>query len=170
MLTASLSLGIVLLMMLGELAVSRRNERALREAGAIEPPDDVIETMRWAYPAAFAVMAIEGAVTGPPPPTVIAAGAAVLIAAKGLKAWAILTLGERWSFRVLVLPGAPLVKSGPYALMRHPNYIAVAGELVGMAVLVGARFSGPVATFLFTLLLRARTKVENRALGYPPCS
>ena len=67
-----------------------------------------------------------------------------------------------------MLPGAPLVTSGPYALMRHPNYVAVVGELVSMALLVGARLSGPVGTFLFALLLRRRMHVENRALRYPP--
>jgi isoprenylcysteine carboxyl methyltransferase (ICMT) family protein YpbQ len=54
--------------------------------------------------------------------------------------------------------------------MRHPNYVAVVGELVGMALVVGARITGPVAILLFALLLRARMTVENRALRYPPCS
>src|SRR5205823_6100958 len=117
----------------------------LREAGAIEPPGDVFAIMRWAYPGAFVLMAIEGAVMGPAPRVVIIAGVAILIASKALKAWAIASLGERWTFRVLVLPGAPLVTSGPYAVMRHPNYVAVVGELVGMALVVGARVMGPVA-------------------------
>ena len=44
--------------------------------------------------------------------------------------WVLATLGRRWTTRVIVLPGAPLIESGPYRLMRHPNYVVVAGELV----------------------------------------
>lgn len=169
-LVASASLVAVLLMMGVELVVSRRNERRLRERGALEPPGDVYAAMRWAYPGAFALMAVEGAIAGPEPGVTTVAGALLLAAAKALKLWAIATLGLRWTFRVLVLPDVPLVTRGPYAVVRHPNYVAIVGELLGMALLVGARVTGPVATLLFSLLLRARIRVENRALRHPPCT
>ncbi|MBI4886668.1 MAG: hypothetical protein HY824_06220 [Acidobacteria bacterium] len=162
---SGLALLLVLLLMAGESRVSRAHERHLRAAGAIEPPGDVYATMRWAYPAAFAVLAGEGALEGPPGAAGIAAGAAVLALAKALKYWAIVSLGRRWTFRVLVPPGAPLVTRGPYAMVRHPNYIAVIGELVGMAFLVGARVTGPVTALLFGLLMWKRIRVENRALA-----
>jgi len=162
---ATASLIVVFLVMLAELLVSRRNELRLRARGAWEPPDDVYPMMRWTYPAAFVLMAIEGAAIGPEPGVATIAGLLVLMASKLLKAWVIASLGPRWTFRVLVLPGAPLVTRGPYAFARHPNYIAVVGELVGMALLVGARFSGPLATMAFSLVLRRRIRVENRALG-----
>jgi len=155
----------VMLVMGGEALLSAFNERQLRARGAIEPVDDVYRTMRWAYPAAFAVMAIEGAVWGPAPPKVLLAGLAILGLAKGLKAWAIATLGPRWTFRVLVLPGASLVAAGPYRLINHPNYVAVIGELIGVASTVWAPITGPLVTILFGLLLRARMRVEDRALG-----
>jgi len=161
---ASTSLLAVLLVMGAELVLSRRNEERLRAQGAWEPPVDVYRTMRWAYPSAFALMAVEGAAIGPEPGPVTIAGLAVLIASKLLKGWAIASLGPRWTFRVLVVPG-PLVTRGPYAFARHPNYIAVVGELVGMALLVGARVTGPLAVVLFSLLIRQRIRVENRALG-----
>lgn len=167
---ASASLVAVLLMMAAELAISRRHERRLRERGAVEPPGDVHSTMRWAYPGAFIAMAVEGAAFGPEPDTIAAAGLVLLGASKALKYWAIAALGPRWTFRVLVLPDVPLVTRGPYAAMRHPNYIAVVGELVSMALLVGARVTGPLATLLFSLLLRQRIRVENGALRHPPCS
>jgi methyltransferase len=162
---ASVALLVVLLIMVAELLLSRRNEDRLRAMGAWEPPEDVYKTMRWAYPAAFVLMAVEGGVVGPEPGVATIAGAVVLAASKSLKAWAIASLGPRWTFRVLVVPGAPLVRSGPYAFVNHPNYIAVVGELAGMALLVGTRIAGPIATVLFTLLIRRRIAVENRALG-----
>lgn len=167
---AAISLGAVLLMMLVEAQLSRYNERTLRAAGATEPADDVYRRMSWVYPTAFVVMAIEGMLWGSAPGLTTLAGAALLGASKALKFWAIASLGTRWTFRVLVPPGAALVASGPYALMRHPNYVAVIGELASMALLVGARASGPLAVLLFGLLIRARVRVEERALRHPPCS
>jgi methyltransferase len=167
---ASLSLLAVFGMMLVEWRISTRNERRLRDAGAIEPIQDVYSTMQWAYPAAFVVMAVEGAVFGSGSSVTTVAGALLMTASKALKFWAIASLGWRWTFRVLVVPGAPLVGHGAYAMMRHPNYIAVIGELVSMAVLVNAWVTGPLATVLFSLLLRSRISVENRALRHPACS
>ena len=167
---ASLSLAAVLMMMLGELRLSRRHERELRRHGAEEPPDDVYATMKWAYPAAFAVMAVEGAIGDRIPGFAALVGLVVLSAAKALKFWAMATLGPRWTFRVLVLPGVPLVRRGPYALLRHPNYVAVVGELAGMMLLVGARVTGLVVIPLCSLLLRRRIQVEDRALRHSPCS
>jgi len=169
-LIASLASLAVFGMMLVEWRISMRNERRLRDAGAIEPAQDVYSTMQWAYPAAFAVMALEGAIFGSGSAVTTFAGALLMTASKALKFWAIASLGWRWTFRVLVVPGAPLVGHGPYAMLRHPNYVAVIGELVSMAVLVNAWVTGPLAMVLFSLLLRSRISVENRALRHPACS
>ena len=163
-LVAGASLLAVLLMMLGESAIARRNERILRQRGASEPPDDVYAVMRWAYPGALVAMAGEGALFGGPAAPIVLAGVLLFAAAKALKWWAMASLGVQWSFRVLIVPGMPLVSTGPYALMRHPNYVAVVGELLSMALMVGARVSGPIAVLLFGLLLRERIRVENREL------
>jgi methyltransferase len=167
---SAISVAAVLLMMLAEMQLSRYNERALRARGAVEPPDDVYRTMAWVYPGLFVVMALEGAFFGPPAGLVTLAGLILLGASKALKFWAIASLGTRWTFRVLVPPGASLVSSGPYAYVRHPNYVAVMGELASMALLVGARVSGPVAMLIFGVLMRHRIRVEEAALRHPPCS
>ena len=169
-LVASVSLLAVLSIMLVELRLSMRNEQRLRDGGAIEPPRDVYATMRWAYPGAFVAMAVEGAIFGSAPGVSTLVGAALMGASKALKFWAIASLGPRWTFRVLVVPGAPLVAHGPYAVVRHPNYIAVIGELVSMALLVNARVTGPAATLLFGLLLERRIRIENGALRHLTCS
>lgn len=146
-----------------------RNERAQRAHGGIEPPDDVYAWMQIAYPSAFAAMFLEGAIRStPPPPVALAAGAVVFTVAKALKWWAILTLGRFWTFRVIVVPGATLVQSGPYRLLRHPNYVGVLGELAGVGLLAGAFIAGPVATAAFGALILKRLAVEERALGREP--
>ena len=126
----------VLLAMLLELRVSLANERLYRQQGAVDAPDPVYGVMRWAYPGAFVLMAIEGALTGRSLDWLAIAGALVFAAGKMLKVWAIRTLGPRWTYRVLVLPNVPLVRGGPYARLRHPNYVGVLGELIGMGLKV----------------------------------
>lgn len=158
-------LAAVLAVMAGEAVLSSFNAAVLRSRGAVEPPDDVYRTMQWAYPLGFVAMAIEGALRGPSPEPALAAGILVFGLAKALKAWAISSLGTRWTFRVLVPPGAPLVASGPYRWMRHPNYLAVTAEIVGVALLVGAFVSGALFLAGFGALMRRRIAVEERALG-----
>lgn len=162
---AVLATGGALLIMLSEMFVSRANERTLRTLGAIEPPGDVYRTMAWAYPLAFVAMGAEGAWSGPAPGASTLAGAALFVAAKALKFWAIAALGTRWTFRVLVPPDAPLVTRGPYAWLRHPNYVAVIGELAGFAVLVGAPVTGILSAAGFGSLIWRRIAVEEQALG-----
>jgi len=158
------ALAVVLGLMLVELRISTRHERVLRARGAVEPPDPVYPTMRWAYPAVFVAMAVEGILSGPVPQSAVATGIGVFAVAKIIKFWAITTLGERWTYRVLVLPGVPLIAGGPYRFVRHPNYVGVIGELVGMALMVGARVTGPLGLVFFSWLLVQRIRAEERAL------
>lgn len=159
-----LVLATVVTLMALETRRSRRQERMLRRRGAIEPPDDVYPVMQVLYPLAFLVPAMEGWVTARHSAWMLAAGIVVFGAAKALKYWTIAALGDRWSFRVLVLPGAPLVTHGPYRFARHPNYIAVAGEIAGAALLFGAPWGGAAFTILFGAVMRTRIRVEERAL------
>ena len=154
-----------LLIMAGEAVLSSYNERLLRARGAIEPEGDVIGSMRWAYPGAFVLMGIEGALTGPAPPNVLLGGLALFGFAKALKIWAISSLGTRWSYRVLVVPGEPLVTAGPYRFIAHPNYLAVAGEIASVAAIVWAPVTGVLATIGFGWLMIARIRIEDKALG-----
>lgn len=159
----------VLLVMLAELNVSRKHDRVLRSRHAWEPPGDVYRLMAWAYPLTFVVMTCEAMIAGPRWPRVMVLGAVVLLAAKLLKFWAIASLGDRWTFRVLIVP-EPLVATGPYAFIRHPNYVAVIGEMLGFALLAGAPVAGAASLIGFGELLRRRIAVEERALGHPPCT
>src|SRR5262245_33706735 len=125
---ASTMLLAVLLIMLVELRVSHAHTRTLLTQGAVEARDDVYRAMAWTYPLIFVAMTAEALIAGSSSAPVALVGAAVLVGAKALKFWAISSLGIRWTYRVLVIPGAPLVTRGPYAHMRHPNYVAVIGE------------------------------------------
>ena len=155
----------VLLIMAGEALLSSANERRLRARGAIEPDGDVIGRMRFAYPAAFVAMGLEGAIFGPTSRDLLLIGLALFGLAKALKAWAMSSLGPKWSYRVLVVPGEPLVSTGPYRFLSHPNYLAVVGEIVSVAAIVWAPITGVLATLGFGWLMIQRIRIEDRALG-----
>lgn len=165
---------IVALPLLLEARRASRNERTQFARGGVEPPDDVYRLMRVAYPAAFAAMIAEAVLRGAAPPPMWPPGLLVFALAKGLKWWAILTLGDCWTFRVIVVPGARLIDRGPYRFLRHPNYVGVVLELLGVALMTGAAVSGPLAIVLFSVLLKRRISAEERALAsaarHPPCS
>jgi methyltransferase len=156
---------IVFIPMLFEAMLSRRNERQLRAMGAAEPHDDVYWMMQVAYPAAFLAMILEGWRRGPLVDVHVAAGFALFIGAKLLKYWTIIVLGVRWTYRVLVPPGSTRVLVGPYRLLRHPNYLAVVGEIFGAALIAHAPVTGTIAMLGFGTLLLLRIRVEERALG-----
>jgi methyltransferase len=166
-------LALIIGLMLAETRVSYAHERRLRGRGAVMPDGDVYRALAVLYPAAFLLMGLEGIwrASHAPPATMLQgpswflSGLLMFVASKALKYWAIASLGDRWTFRVLVLPGAPLVTRGPYRYVAHPNYIAVVGELVGTAMMMGARVTGPVMTALFGIALFARVRFENRVLG-----
>jgi methyltransferase len=170
-LEAIVLLAIVFVPMLVEAQRADRNERVQRARGGVEPPGDVYNVMRIAYPAVFLAMIAEAvwrsahAVSPLGNARLAAAGLVLFILAKSLKWWAILSLGRSWTFRVIVVPGDTPVASGPYAWLRHPNYVAVAFELVAVALMSGARVSGPVGTLLFGVLMLKRIAVEDLALA-----
>ena len=153
--------------MLVEAARARRNERAQKARGGIEPPGDVYKIMRVVYPAAFLAMLAEWVLrpaTSTGSTAVVVIGVVVFVAAKIIKWSAILALGQRWTFRVIVVPGDTLVASGPYRYFRHPNYIGVIGELIGAALMTRALVAGPIAVLVFSTLLQKRIAVEDRVL------
>jgi methyltransferase len=90
---------------------------------------------------------------------------AVTLAANALRWWCIATLGERWTARVIVLPGAPLVQSGPYRWFAHPNYVAVIVEGAALPLTGSAWITACAFTVLNAALLTVRIRTESGALA-----
>ena len=90
---------------------------------------------------------------------------AVVVAANTLRWWCIATLGPRWSARVIVMPGMPLVKAGPYRWFAHPNYVAVIAEGVALPLVGSAWITACCFTALNAALLTVRVRCETRALA-----
>jgi len=150
--------------MLVEASRASRNEHLQIARGGREAHGDVYAVMRVVYPASFIAMIVEGWLRDAAIDRWTTAGIVVFITAKLLKVWAIRSLGRCWTFRIIVVPGAPLVSEGPYRFLRHPNYVAVIGEFVGVGMMAGALATGPIAVTLFGFLIALRVGVETRAL------
>jgi len=93
---------------------------------------------------------------------------ALVLFAQALRWWCIRTLGRRWSTRVVVVPGLPLVTGGPYRWFRHPNYVAVVVEGFALPLVHGAWLTALVFTVLNAGLLAVRIRVEDTALQQAP--
>ncbi|SKC47527.1 isoprenylcysteine carboxyl methyltransferase family protein [Krasilnikoviella flava] len=90
---------------------------------------------------------------------------ALVLASQGLRWWCIATLGERWNTRVIVVPGLPLVRRGPYRWLAHPNYVAVVVEGIALPLVHTAWVTALAFTVLNAwLLLGFRIPAEERAL------
>ena len=89
---------------------------------------------------------------------------AVLAVATALRYWAIRALGERWTTRLLVLPGRRAIRQGPYRHLRHPNYVAVALEILALPLVHGAYLTALVFSVANMVLLRHRIRIEEAAL------
>jgi methyltransferase len=168
--TVALVGAVIIGLLLAETRVSHLHEQILIKAGAIRPPGDVYMVMAVLYPAAFVAMIGEGLwrashATGPDNgPNWFLSGVLLFVAGKALKYWAIRSLGPRWTFKVLVLPGRPLVTTGPYRYLAHPNYVGVAGELVGAAMMCGAPIAGVIGVLTFGAAMWKRVQFEGGVL------
>ncbi len=154
-------LGLVAAQRAAELALAAANTRRLRARGAIEIdarayPWFVVLHAAWLASLALLVSAD----TAPVWPLLAAYGAL-----QAGRLWVIATLGRRWTTRILVLPGAPLVRRGPYRWLRHPNYAIVIGEIGVLPLAFGA--AGLALTFsaVNLALLARRIRLEDRALA-----
>jgi methyltransferase len=81
-----------------------------------------------------------------------------------LRLWVLTTLGERWTTRIIILPGAPLVEGGPYRFFKHPNYMIVIGEIAALPLAFGMPLYALVFSLLNAAVLTIRIRAENAAL------
>ncbi|OAB87051.1 hypothetical protein AWH69_11785 [Janibacter melonis] len=148
-----------------ELVVDRRNRRWAAEQGGVETGVGHYPAMVALHTGLLAGCVLE--VSRARRPFVPAVGwpaVAGVVAAQGLRWWCIRTLGRQWSTRIVVIPGAQRVTSGPYRVIPHPNYVAVATEGVALPLAHSAGVTATVFTVLNAVLLRHRIRLEDEAL------
>ena len=159
-------LGLIIVQRATELRRSRRNEAWARSQGGIEHGARHYPLFFLLHGGWLIGWAAEAWLRGPSLANGWPAWLGLFLAAQLLRYWAIITLGPRWTTRILVLPDRPPVEDGPYRYLRHPNYVAVTIELLSVPMLLGAWITAIVATGLNALLLLGvRIPAEERALA-----
>ncbi len=79
--------------------------------------------------------------------------------------WVLISLGRRWTIRIIVVPAEKLVTRGPYRFIRHPNYAVVAGEIAVVPLSLGLPIYALVFSILNAIVLAIRIPAENAALA-----
>jgi methyltransferase len=153
-------LGLVTLERMAELPLAARNTRRLLAQGAREHA-------RGHYPLIVALHVAWLATLWWFAPTrpVSAGWLALFVIIELGRLWVLLSLGSRWTTRIIVLPGAPLVRRGPYRFTGHPNYMVVASEILVLPLVFGLVRTAILFTLLNAALLWVRIREEDRALA-----
>jgi len=159
-------LGLFAVERVAEVWLSRRNARIALSRGGVESGALHFGAMALVHALFLPACAAEVLLLHRPFPGAVGfAAAALAILAQALRWWAIASLGWRWNVRVIVVPGAAPVRTGPYRFLRHPNYLAVATEMLCVPLAHGAFVCAALFSALNAVLLRVRIRAEERALG-----
>jgi methyltransferase len=151
---------LVTLQRLGELVLARSNTRRLVERGAVEHAPGhypLIVVLHATWLAGLWILA--------PGITPSLPWLGLFAVLQLMRLWVIASLGRRWTTRILVLPGASLVRRGPYRLVDHPNYAVVAAEIAVLPLAFGLVGYAALFSVLNALVLGVRIRAENAALA-----
>ncbi|MGV1759484.1 isoprenylcysteine carboxyl methyltransferase family protein [Rhizobium sp. A22-96] len=152
-------LSFVTLQRLAELVYARRNTAALLARGAREYAGAHYPFMV-AMHAAWLIGLWLLAIGKPVDPLWFV----LFMLLQGLRLWVLATLGERWTTRIIILPGAPLVTKGPYRFLSHPNYAIVVGEIAALPLAFGMPLYAAIFSVLNGIILIVRIRAENACL------
>jgi methyltransferase len=160
-----LAVALVATQRLLELVLARHNERKARVKGAVERGREHYPFIVALHSLWLVSTLVEGVLRGPEFPTLWPVPLALFLLVQPLRYWAIFSLGESWNTKILIVPGAKLVRRGPYRYLNHPNYMVVVVEILTFPLIFGAWVTALVFTALNAILLYIRIREENRALA-----
>lgn len=149
-----------------ELRVSRRNERRILESGGREHAASQMKWMAalhalWLVAMLAEVFFLERRFVLP----LAAVAFTVFLVGQTLRVLAMRTLGDRWTVKVMTLPGSPAVHGGIFRWLRHPNYLGVVLEIVALPLIHSAWMTAVGFTVANGVLLSFRIRAEERALS-----
>ncbi len=144
---------------LAELVYARSNEARLKSAGGVEHGAahyPLIVALHAAWLIGLWLLAIS---TRPHLGWLV-----LFLLLQSLRVWVLATLGQRWTTRIVVLPGKAPIRSGPYRLLSHPNYAVVIAEIFVLPMAFGLTAYALIFSVLNAVVLAIRIRAENEAL------
>lgn len=156
---AVILLALVTLERLAELWLARRNTKALMAAGALEfAPGHypLIVLLHAAWLAGLWLLGWDHSLN--------LGWLVIFLLLQVLRVWVLATLGPRWTTRIIVQPGLPLVAKGPYRWISHPNYVVVVGEIAVLPLCLGLPWYALAFSIANAAVLTIRIRAENAAL------
>jgi methyltransferase len=147
-----------------ELRLCQRNRRVLYARGGREFHPETYPVMVALHVLFLLALVIESYPWRIPLDALTFGCLAVLLPVTGLRYWAIASLGENWTTRIVVVPAEPVKRSGPYRFLRHPNYLVVVLEFLLIPLLMRAPVTLVVFFLANLLALRRRIRLEEEAL------
>ena len=156
---AILFLAFIIVQRLSELVIARRNTTRLLAEGATEIGAAHYPAMVLMHAAWIAALVIFGWQNPVSIPWLL-----IFVALQGLRLWILATLGSRWTTRI-ILTDTPLVTTGPFRYLRHPNYMLVVAEIIVAPMVLGLVWVAVVWTILNAAMLYVRISAENAGLA-----
>ncbi|MFA4937926.1 isoprenylcysteine carboxyl methyltransferase family protein [Brevundimonas sp.] len=154
-------LGLVVFQRLGELWLAHGNTKRLMAEGAVEIGAGHYPLFVILHAAWLSALAIFTPWTGSPNSWLLA----IYVVLQFGRVWVIATLGRFWTTRIITLAGAPLMRSGPFRVVRHPNYWVASLEIAILPLVFGQVWIAMVFTALNAMLIAWRVRLEDRALA-----
>jgi methyltransferase len=157
-----LFISFVILLRIGELILSKGNEKWLIQNGAVEYGQKHYQFIVALHILFIISLIIEYTVRQP-----ITFNVFILFFYFSLltfKTWVILSLGKFWNTKIYHIPNTPLVKKGPYQYFKHPNYMIVVAEIGVIPMIFHLYYTAVTFTLLNAIMLFVRIKEENKAL------
>ena len=129
---------LVVLLAWGAMELSQYSQGLDARKGATRVSRPIWRVATWASLIAATVMFnlaphIVPAAAIRPGAAAFAAGLVILLAGVALRGWSFKTLGEYFTFTVMVSSDQPVVAKGPYRVLRHPSYTGLLLALAGPA-------------------------------------
>jgi methyltransferase len=157
-------LGFAILQRLAELRISKRNTDILKAKGGYEAGREHYKYIVILHVIYFISIFAEVLTIKRGIPAWWPLPLASYLFGQGIRIWSMMTLKERWTTRIIILPHAEPIDTGPYRFMKHPIYIAVGLELLSLALFCGAYLTAIVFPLLHGAMMLIRIPAEEQAL------
>jgi methyltransferase len=160
----SLFIGFIIVQRLTELGIARKNEGYMKNRGALEFGQGHYKWMILIHTVFILSTIIEVLFINRELSRFWPIFLTFFFLIQGMRVWALMSLGTYWNTKIIVMPGAKVVKKGPYRYIKHPNYLVVTLELMIIPMLFNAWLTAIIFSCLNILILSIRIPIEERAL------